>query len=293
VVLNIKKENEVDILGLLIDYIDNCTDEEYKSLLNDYNITEEVLDFGEAYDNLANSVISDYENSNELERKKLSDRLSKYQRKEDSLEKQNKEKFKFYTKEEIEEIIKSQEKLLYVDNGVDEVIVKYNDIADFIVDFSDKTGHKHNLKIYEYNNPSSNPIATTFGCFLNKCDADFRKKIIDRLVEVQTGGIIKDYKIIDEDLLEQVKEKLVEDRVLIDAGEVLEYRNFIIEQYDIDVGDKNEIMVYIYNKKNVNKHLDKVMLNKINLEKNVKNYIDTNYESLKKKSKRLDKGIER
>jgi len=51
--------------------------------------------------------------------------------------------------------------------------------------------------------------------------------------------------------------------------------------------------VYIYNKKNVNKHLDKVMLNKINLEKNVKNYIDTNYESLKKKSKRLDKGIER
>ena len=50
-----------------------------------------------------------------------------------------------------------------------------------------------------------NPLLTTFGPYLNKCDPNFRKDIIDRLIDLQTGNEdIKDYKVIDEDMLDDV-----------------------------------------------------------------------------------------
>lgn len=117
------------------------------------------------------------------------------------------EKMEFYNEKEVRDILKKKERLVYVDDGVGECIVKMDDIADFIVDYNYKFGI-HNLKIYDYQNPSLTPIARTNGIFLDKCNQDFRKEIINRLIEVQQGANIKPYKIIDENIHERVKEKL-------------------------------------------------------------------------------------
>ena len=50
------------------------------------------------------------------------------------------------------------------------------------------------------------PILTTIGYFLDKCDSNVRADIIDRLIGLQQGEIeIKDYKVIDEDMLDDVR----------------------------------------------------------------------------------------
>ena len=47
---------------------------------------------------------------------------------------------------------------------------------------------------------------------LDKCDPDVRKDIIDRLVDLQTGvEKVKDYKVIDEDMLDDVMNELDEE----------------------------------------------------------------------------------
>ena len=44
---------------------------------------------------------------------------------------------------------------------------------------------------------------------MNKCDSKVRKDIIERLIQLQTNQIeIKDYKVIDEDMLDDVQEKM-------------------------------------------------------------------------------------
>ncbi|HIS12031.1 MAG TPA: hypothetical protein IAB40_02855, partial [Candidatus Onthocola stercoravium] len=46
----------------------------------------------------------------------------------------------------------------------------------------------------------------------DKCDPDVRKDIIDRLVDLQTGvEKVKDYKVIDEDMLDDVMNELDEE----------------------------------------------------------------------------------
>ena len=96
--------------------------------------------------------------------------------------------------------------MVYADDGVNEVILKYDDIPDFIVDVNDKFGSK-DLKFIEYGSGSYEPIITTFGMFLNKCDPEVRKDIIDRLVKLQTEEIeVKDYKVMNEDDYEYVYE---------------------------------------------------------------------------------------
>ena len=115
---------------------------------------------------------------------------------------------KYFNKNEIKNILLNCEKLVYVDNGIDEVVVKYNDLPDFIVDMSRSMGNNCTLKVYKYPAESMTPILTTIGEFLDKCDPDVRKDIIERLVAVQTTENTKDYKIINEDDLEQVKNDL-------------------------------------------------------------------------------------
>lgn len=52
-------------------------------------------------------------------------------------------------------------------------------------------------------------LASTFGSFLNKCDPKVREDIIDRLIKLQQYEIkTKDIKIIDEDILDEIKEEL-------------------------------------------------------------------------------------
>ncbi len=53
------------------------------------------------------------------------------------------------------------------------------------------------------------PDITTRGEFLDKIDPSLREKIIDRLIKLQQNEVeIKDYKVIDEDMFENVKSKL-------------------------------------------------------------------------------------
>ena len=57
------------------------------------------------------------------------------------------------------------------------------------------------------------PLATTMGIFLDKCNPDLREKIIDRLVKLQQGEIeVKDYKMIDEYILEEARDKLEQEK---------------------------------------------------------------------------------
>ena len=116
--------------------------------------------------------------------------------------------FQFYTKNEIKNILLSGEKLVYADNGIDEVVVKYNDLPDFIVDMAVNMGHDCEIKVYKYPSESMTPILTTKGWFLNKVEPSVRADIIDRLVAVQTEVDTKSYKIISENDLELAKEEL-------------------------------------------------------------------------------------
>lgn len=113
-----------------------------------------------------------------------------------------------YDEDEIMDLLKNKERLIYVDTGAEEIVVKYKDLPDVIIDLNDKLGIV-DLKVYDYNNPSSTPILTTFGHFLNKCDSDVREDIIDRLVKLQLEDEkVKNYKVIDEDMLEDIRKKL-------------------------------------------------------------------------------------
>lgn len=110
-----------------------------------------------------------------------------------------------YNKQEIKELLEKKEKLVYVDTGGEEIVARYEDLPDVIVDLYYKLDTS-NLKVYDYNNPSSNPLLTTIGYFLDKCDGNVRKDIIDRLMGLQLGDLeIKDYKVINEDMLDDVR----------------------------------------------------------------------------------------
>lgn len=122
------------------------------------------------------------------------------------------EDYQFYSVEEVMKILKDKEKLLYVDDGCDEVVIKFEDLPDVIVDINTKSGMT-DLKIYDYQNPSMTPLATTMGIFLDKCNPDLREKIIDRFVKLQQGEIeVKDYKMIDEYILEEARDKLEQEK---------------------------------------------------------------------------------
>lgn len=116
---------------------------------------------------------------------------------------------KQYNEKDIVELLKNNVHLVYVDTGSEEVVARYEDLPDIIVDINDKLGYVVDLKVYDYQNPSSNPILTTFGPFLNKCVPKVREDIIDRLVKLQQEEeSVKDYKVIDEDMLEDVRNSL-------------------------------------------------------------------------------------
>lgn len=161
---------------------------------------------------------------------------------------------KFYNVDEIIKIIKSNDRLVYVDDGAEEVVVRFDDLPDFIVDMYEKY-QVDSLKVYRYPASSLTPIITTRGFFLNRCDQEVRKEIIDRLVALQTGEIeIKDYKIIDEYLLDDARD-IVKSKMKVEILSVWKtdyddikcnailYENGkpfanIIESFDLDINDK-------------------------------------------------------
>lgn len=110
----------------------------------------------------------------------------------------------FYTPDEIKKVIKNRynERLVFINDGTDEVIGRFVDLPDIIVDLNRKFGSK-DLKIYNFVEPEDEPIITTYGMFLNKISPEDREQIIDRLNKLQQcEEEIKDYKVIDiEDLI--------------------------------------------------------------------------------------------
>lgn len=114
---------------------------------------------------------------------------------------------KMYNEEEIKQLLNSNERLVYIDDGTDEIVARYEDLPDIIVDVNEKLGHTENLKVYDFDNQLlDKPILTTIGYFWDKCDPKVREDIIDRLVNLQTGvEQVKDYKVIDEDMLFDVR----------------------------------------------------------------------------------------
>ena len=125
--------------------------------------------------------------------------------------------FKFYEIDEIIKLLQSKERLVYVDDGIEEAVIRYKDLPDFIVDYNEKCGLK-DIKVYDYENPNMDkPLLDTFGVFLNKCEPKVREDIIYRLVMLQRGEIeVKDYKIIDEDTLDVANEKIEQDNMSLD-----------------------------------------------------------------------------
>lgn len=118
------------------------------------------------------------------------------------------DKLNLYSKDEIEKLLKLEERLVFVDDGIDELIAKFNDLPDIIVDFN------RDLKIYNFTEPEDRPIITTKGMFLDKCSIEDRQAMIQRLIDLQQNREkIKKYKVISEedlgeyfDLNENVKE---------------------------------------------------------------------------------------
>lgn len=117
---------------------------------------------------------------------------------------------KFYAEDEIEKLIKEieTERLVFIDDGIDEVIGRFRDLPDIVVDLNRKFGSK-DLKIRNFIEPEEEPIIETFGMFLHKISPDDREQIIDRLNQLQKNEIeVADYKLIDiEDLLEYYKSR--------------------------------------------------------------------------------------
>lgn len=120
-----------------------------------------------------------------------------------------------YNEEEIKELLNSNERLVYIDDGIEEIVARYEDLPDIIVDVNEKMGHTENLRVYDYKNfDIDNPLLTTVGYFLDKCNPDVRKDIIDRLMGLQYGDIeVKDYKVIDEDMLDDVRRSMEQDEM--------------------------------------------------------------------------------
>lgn len=92
-------------------------------------------------------------------------------------------KISFYDENEVRKIIESKEKYVYVDDGMTEVIIKKEDIPDYIVYINRECGIT-DLKMFD---SDGQQILNTLGEFLDKCNPIIREEIIDRLVNLQTG----------------------------------------------------------------------------------------------------------
>ena len=117
---------------------------------------------------------------------------------------------KFYTNEEIEKLINEiqTERLVFIDDGIDEVIGRFKDLPNIIVDLNRKFGSK-DLKIRNFIEPEEEPIIETFGMFLHKISPEDRDEIIEELNKLQQyDKEISDYKLINmEDLVEFYKSR--------------------------------------------------------------------------------------
>lgn len=116
--------------------------------------------------------------------------------------------FEFCNEKEIRNLIKSKTELFYADDGMTEVIVRFEDIPDFIVDYNKNFGST-DLKFFKVGKDVYEPDITTSGMFLDRIKPELRERMIDRLVALQRNEIkTNKIKIVDEDMHEEIEEKM-------------------------------------------------------------------------------------
>ena len=123
-------------------------------------------------------------------------------------------KLNICTNEEMQEWIANMknERLVFVDNGIDEFIARFINLPDIIVDLNRRFGSQ-DLKVFNFIEPEEKPIITTNGMYLNKISSEDRQAIIERLIKLQEyQEEIKDYKVIDEQELTKYLNKEFEER---------------------------------------------------------------------------------
>ena len=117
---------------------------------------------------------------------------------------------KLYSEEEAKKLMSEMktERLVFIDDGVDEAIGRFRDLPDIIVDLNRKFGTK-DLKIRNVIEPEDKPIIETFGMFLHKISSEDREEIIEELNKLQQyDKEISDYKLITmEDLAQFYKSR--------------------------------------------------------------------------------------
>lgn len=114
--------------------------------------------------------------------------------------------YKKYTKKQMINIIK-KEGFLFVETNLGEhFVIRQNDMPDFIMLESERTGHKADMTFYM---PGiDEPVATTMGCFLNQINPLLRQAIIKRLVLLQQNKSIPNkVKIFDNKLFTDLSPK--------------------------------------------------------------------------------------
>ena len=113
----------------------------------------------------------------------------------------------YYTEDEVEDLIRKNEHLYYLDNGIEEVMIREQDIPDAIVSLN-RNVEPMDLIFMDAQNLQYKPVLTTCGEYLDKADPKLREKIIDRLVELQTTDTKPNsFKVIDEDMYEEIQIK--------------------------------------------------------------------------------------
>ena len=156
----------------------------------------------------------------------------------------NNDEIKLYTQDEIKKLLESKERLVFVSTKTDEVIARYKDIPDIIIDFFNKFVHT-DMKILDFE--TTETLLTTFGPFLNKCKPEVREDIIERLEKLQKHEIeVKDYKVISEEdmatyinSLEGVKE--MKQSILSEKQQYDEELDLLHKKGLIDIDELDEV----------------------------------------------------
>lgn len=148
------------------------------------------------------------------------------------------EDLEFYSKEETRRILERDKNLYFADDGMDEVIIKFKDIPDFIVDVNRRIGSR-DLKFYKVGKTEYGPQITTIGIFLDRIRLDLRRKLINRLMKLQLNEIQpKKYKVIDELLYDEYMEEQQSNNDDTDTDEPCVRRIVVIEILDGDNDEK-------------------------------------------------------
>lgn len=106
-----------------------------------------------------------------------------------------------YTREEMSKIAKEEGYLLVQTSNYDSYIIRKKDVADFIMQESERMGHSVDINMYALRKNEKIPLLSTCGCFLDKINQNFRSEIINRLVELQTTDAKpKDVKVFDDEV---------------------------------------------------------------------------------------------